>query len=43
MCLHTVKYSNSSIWAIDVTLIYITTPSQSGPESNVSEEVLHIS
>ena len=33
---------NSSIWPIDRTLSSATTPSQSGPESNGKEGVLHI-
>ena len=34
--------SNSSIWPIDRTLSGATTPSQSGPGSDGSEGVLHI-
>ena len=34
--------SNSSIWPIDRTLASATTPSQSGPGSNVNERVLRI-
>ena len=41
-CLHTVKRLNSSIWPIDVTLKGIAPPSQSGPESNTNESVIHI-
>ena len=33
---------NSSIWSTDVTLSGATTLGQSGPESNVNEEVVHI-
>ena len=33
----------SSIWPIDEILTGITTPDQSGPESNGNKEVLHIS
>ena len=42
MCLHTVKWFNSSIWPIDGTLTGVTTQSLSGPGSNGNEEVLHI-
>ena len=38
----TVKWLNSFIWPIDVTLISDINPSQSGPWSNGNEEVLHI-
>ena len=34
--------SNSCIWPIDRTLSNVTTPDQSGPESDGNEEVLHI-
>ena len=40
------KYSkelNTSIWPIDRTLTYTTTPSQSGPGSNGNKVVLHVS
>ena len=40
--MHTVKWLNSSIWNIDGTKTSTTTLSQSGPESNGNEEVLHI-
>ena len=40
--MRTVKWFNSFIRSIDVTLAGTTTPSQSGPESNCNEEILHI-
>ena len=42
ICLHTVKWLNSSIWAIDGTLTDTTTSGQSGPGSNGNEGVLYI-
>ena len=40
ICLHTAKWSISSIWPIDGTLSSTTTPSQSEPESNGNEGVI---
>ena len=34
--------SNNSIWPFDWTLSSVTTPSQSGPESNGKARVLHM-
>ena len=42
ICLHTVKWLNSSIWPIDWTQTDTTTPGQSGAESNGNQRVLHI-
>ena len=42
MCMHTVKWLNSSIWPIDETLTGTTTTSQSGHGNNGNEGILHI-
>ena len=42
ICLHTVKWLNSSTWTRDGILIGTTTLSLSGPGSNGNEGVLHI-
>ena len=40
--MHTVRWSNSSIWLIDGTLSSVTTPSQSGRGSNGNDGILHV-
>ena len=42
ICLHTVKWLNSSIWPIDRTLTGTTTLGQSGPGSDSNEGILQI-
>ena len=42
ICLHTVKWSNSSSWPIDMTLLGTITLSQSGPGSKDNEGVWYI-
>ena len=39
ICLHADKWLSSSIWTVDGSLICITTPGQSAPESNGNEGV----
>ena len=42
ICLHTVKWLNSSTWLIEEILTSTTIPGQSRPGSNSNKEVLHI-
>ena len=40
--MHTVKWSNSSAWPIEVTLSGNTSPDKSGPGSNGNDGALHV-
>ena len=42
ICLHIVKWLNSSVWSIDSTQTGTTTPGQNGSGSNGNEGVFHI-